>query len=84
MHGANGVWVLCSADSGLYYSIDGKTWLASNIKSGGFRRAFYANGIWVATGYSGNGLYWSSDGRTWTQADMASDSFNDTSNANGI
>lgn len=84
MHGANGVWVLCSADSGLYYSIDGKTWLASNIKSGGFRRAFYANGIWVATGTVDNGIYYSLNGQTWSTGNIKSGDFYCVHNANGL
>ena len=44
-------------DSGLYYSIDGKTWTQSNINSGYFYCVYNANGIWVAG--SGSGLWYS-------------------------
>lgn len=54
---ANGLWVACNMDNGLYYSTDGKTWTRSNITSCGFKSVYNANGLWVAAGSSG--LYYS-------------------------
>ena len=44
----------------------GRFWTQSNITSGDFESATYANGIWVASNYS-KGLCYSQDGITWTQ-----------------
>ena len=54
----------------------GIMWTQSNITSGNARGgARYANGLWVACGYSNNGIYWSEDGKTWTQSDITSGYF---------
>lgn len=50
---ANGMWVACSVDNGLYYSTDGKTWTQSNITSGTFNEVYNANGVWVICGDTG-------------------------------
>ena len=57
-------WVAGSYN-GLYYSIDGKTWIQSNITSNGFSSIYYANGIWV-TGdtWNSSGLYYSEESIT--------------------
>ena len=56
---ANGLWVACGNNTGLYWSEDGKTWTQSNITSGSFEGgARYANGLWVACA-NNIGLYWS-------------------------
>ena len=57
---ANGLWVACNDNKGLYYSEDGKTWTQSNITSGSFAGgARFANGLWVACNNNDEGLYYS-------------------------
>ena len=65
----NGIWVACSANQGLWWSEDGKTWTkstTSEIASYSSQCAYYLNGIWLA-GADNNGMWWSEDGKTWTQ-----------------
>lgn len=65
---ANGTWV-AACINGLYYSVDGTTWVASNI-TGDYNCTAcgiaYADGLWVATTYGG--ACYSEDGMTWTES----------------
>ena len=70
-------------DEDLYYSTDGKSWIQSNIGLY-FRFAYYANGIWVAGGYSDKGLYYSTNGKSWNISNITSGGFRAVYNANGI
>lgn len=62
----NDVWVVGS-DNGLYYSIDGKTWIQSNVTSGEPSKIMYGGNIWLAN--IDDSLYYSTDGKTWTQSE---------------
>ena len=80
---ANGLWVAGSNNSGLYYSVDGKTWTQSDTTDIDVTSVANANGLWVAG--SGSGPYYSVDGKTWTQNDSANaDVFISVANANGL
>lgn len=60
---ANGVWVAC-ANHAIYYSTDGKTWLAGyNEVDAYFHRVAYGRGKWFAA--SEYGLLSSTDGKSW-------------------
>lgn len=91
IHYANGMWVACSNEEGLYYySTDGMTWTQSNITTGYFNDVYNANGIWVAGGRDGYDTssisYYSTDGMTWDGSINVSsyDFIESIHNANGI
>lgn len=68
-YNANGLWVACSVNNGLWWSVDGKAWTQGTGDCTGytFRTVYYADGIWVAGG--DDGLWWSVDGKAWTIVD---------------
>lgn len=86
VYNANGMWVTANA-TGIYYSLDGKSWMQSNITSipGQYLPVIYTiiykAGIWVIN--SRNGIYYSTDGKNWTQSNLTSDNL-DLKFANGI
>lgn len=63
IHNSNGIWICGTEFYGIYYSIDGQTWIQTNITSGTFGCIENGNGIWVAgSPYyfgEGTGLYYS-------------------------
>ncbi|MCI9477263.1 MAG: hypothetical protein HFE71_12490 [Emergencia sp.] len=63
IHNSNGIWICGTESYGIYYSIDGQTWMQTDITSGTFGCIENANGIWVAgSPYyygEGTGLYYS-------------------------
>ena len=72
---ANGVWVACGYNIGLWYSTDGRNWSQSNKTDDNFAGgARYANGVWVACG-NNNGLWYSTDGRNWSQSNKKDNNF---------
>lgn len=56
---ADGLWVAAAdarnGTSGLYYSLDGKTWVQSNVATGALSCVAYADGMWVAASDYGTG-----------------------------
>lgn len=84
----NGMWIAGSyTNKGLYYSIDGKTWVQSNITTYNCHDAYYANGLWVAalrSPSSSLGLWYSSDGKNWGQSNITNVSLAAVYNANGL
>lgn len=71
----NGIWIgLSGVGYGIYYSIDGKTWINSNVTKGRFYidTVRYANGIWVCNDYGG--ARYSIDGKTWTASNITTNS----------
>ena len=64
---ANGLFVAGSYSStgGLWWSEDGKSWAQSNVTSGSFYDAHFANGVWVAVG---SDTQYSTDGKHWTMS----------------
>lgn len=64
-------------------SPNGRVWTQSNIATGGFSDACYADGLWVACG-QGTGLFYSSDGKTWTQSNITTGRFVCVRNNNGL
>ena len=89
IHYANGLWVAASAQDGLYYSSDGKSWTKGNnvYADATFSCIYYANGVWVAfsdvQGYK-NSLVYSIDGKNWTKTPLTNYSLTSVYNANGI
>ena len=68
---ANGLFVRCCSDGGLWWSTDGETWTSSNITKGANSPVMYQNGVWI-TSVNSRGLWYSSDGKTWTQSNITS------------
>ena len=66
----DGLFVACSIQD-IRYSTDGITWTQSNITTGGLRKLFYANNIWIATNASGP-TYYSNDGKNWSESNITS------------
>ncbi len=71
---AEGLYVAASGgncSNGLLYSLDGITWVQSNIASGSTRFLKYLNGLFFASTYSYTNdvihfnTYYSTDGKTW-------------------
>lgn len=64
---ANGIWVACCNETGVWYSEDGRTWTQSNFTSRCFGISF-GKGVWVAAASTSR---YSTDGKTWTTANNA-------------
>ena len=67
---SNGFWYCSSYNGiGLYYSLNGKEWIATNIKSGVCSGIEYNNGVWMGIRYLSSSSYYSIirsiDGINW-------------------
>ena len=77
VHFANNMFVAAGAN-GVYYSTNGRDWIASNIdKNSTINPAYlyYANNTWVLltrlnSTSNAHGVYYSTDGKTWTQSNI--------------
>ena len=80
---ADGVYLRGSnATGGIQYSLNGGTWINTNITTGNYF-GFYNNGsVFVAC--SGVGLYYSADGITWTVTNKSTGAFKNVYFANGV
>lgn len=69
VHYSNGFWYCTSYNGiGLYYSLDGKEWIATNIKSGFYTSIEYNNRVWIGAWYRSSSSYSiirSIDGINW-------------------
>lgn len=60
--------VSSESNTGILYSLDGITWVASNVTSGTFSTPIFAFGTFYIVAKSGQSGVWRSiDGKTWTQ-----------------
>lgn len=69
----DGIWIYTGALGGVYYSIDGKTWIKSNITSGLLGVVCNIGKTLIliaANGSTGQGFYYSNDGKTWSQSNI--------------
>ena len=93
VHYANGLWVAVAeieVDHGIFHSLDGNTWVATNSVPSGVAELHgvaHGNGRWVAVGIATRTppleaiVLHSSDGDTWVAAVMFPD---ETVGLNGI
>ncbi len=72
----NGTYVVVSNNSkGIYYSTNGKEWVASNKTSDSYNCVGYHNGLFIAGSTSAGLLYSNDKGATWTASSIASGNF---------
>ena len=62
----------------------GIKWSNSNVTSGGYKKPFCANGIWIISSGSDSGIKYSTDGKTWSNSNITSGSYHTPYYANGI
>lgn len=87
---ANGIWVVCVNRDVVRYSMDGVTWIKSNLSEARItwagNKPVYANGVWILGGSDSeerNRVKYSTDGINWYNTNIRVQAYNPIY-ANGV